>query len=103
RLLIETTGLGPPARLRDPRRLNYRDRLELRAMLGLVAPADFARPEMRDNPVFVDQIQLADVVVMNKLDTATPELVADFRKWADGIFPPTLLVAGTTFARLHHP
>jgi G3E family GTPase len=50
--------------------------------------------------VFLDQIQMADVVVMNKLDTATPELVADFQEWANGLFPPKLLIAGTTHGRL---
>ncbi len=100
RLIIETTGLGHPARLLDSLRMNYHGRLDVRATLGIVDPADFAKPEMRENPVFVDQIQLADVVVMNKLDTAPPELVADFQKWANGLFPPKLLVAGTTHGHL---
>jgi G3E family GTPase len=100
RLIIETTGLGHPARLLDTLRLNYAGRLDVRAVLGLVDPADFAKPEMRDNPVFVDQIQLADVVVMNKLDTASHELVADFQQWANSLFPPKLLIAGTTHGRL---
>jgi G3E family GTPase len=100
RLIIETTGLGHPARLLDTLRRDYRDRLDLRATVCLVDPADFAKPQMRANPVFVDQVQLADVVVLNKLDTATPELVADFRIWADGLFPPKLLFAGTTHGRL---
>ena len=100
RLIIETTGLGHPARLLDTLRLNYRDRLEVRATLGLVDPADFAKPEMRANPVFVDQIQMSDVLVMNKLDLAPPELVAEFRTWAGNLFPPKLLIAGTTHGRL---
>jgi G3E family GTPase len=100
RLIIETTGLGHPARLIDTLRRDYRDRLDLRATVCLVDPADFARPEMRRNPVFVDQVQLADVVVMNKLDAATPELLADFQAWANGLFPPKLLIAGTTRGRL---
>ncbi|MDB5306993.1 MAG: hypothetical protein JWO38_1195 [Gemmataceae bacterium] len=100
RLIIETTGLGHPARLLDTLRQDYAGRLDLRATLGIVDPADFARPEMKTNPVFVDQVQLADVVVMNKLDTATPELVSDFQAWADGLFPPKLLIAGTTHGRL---
>ncbi len=100
RLIIETTGLGHPARLLDMLRMNYADRLEVRATLGIVDPADFAKPEMRENPIFVDQIQLSDVVVMNKLDTATPELVAEFQKWANGLFPPKLLIAGTTHGHL---
>ena len=100
RLIIETTGLGHPARLLDSLRMNYHGRLDVRATIGIVDPADFAKPEMRDNPIFVDQMQLADVVVMNKLDTATPELVADFQKWANGLFPPKLLIAGTTHGRI---
>jgi G3E family GTPase len=100
RLIIETTGLGHPARLLDTLRLNYRDRLEVRAVIGLVDPADFAKPEMRENPIFADQIQLSDVIVMNKLDTASPELVGEFQKWAEGLFPPKLLIAGTTYGRL---
>jgi G3E family GTPase len=100
RLIIETTGLGHPARLLDMLRRNYADRLEVRATLGIVDPADFAKPEVQANPIFVDQVQLADVVVMNKLDTATPELVRDFQTWAEGLFPPKLLIAGTTHGRL---
>lgn len=100
RLIIETTGLGHPARLLDMLRRNYRDRLEVRATLGLVDPADFAQPQMRTNPVFIDQIQLSDVVVMNKLDTASPKLVAEFQQWANGLFPPKLLIAGTTHGHL---
>ena len=57
-------------------------------------------PRCAHNPIFVDQIQLSDVIVMNKLDTATPELVADFERWANGLFPPKLLIAGTTHGRL---
>jgi G3E family GTPase len=100
RLIIETTGLGHPARLLDTLRANYRDRLDLRATLCLVDPADFARPEMKSNPVFLDQMHMADVLVMNKLDTATPELVADFQAWANDLYPPKLLIAGTTHGRI---
>ena len=100
RLIIETTGLGHPARLLDTLRTNYHGRLDVRATLGIVDPADFAKPEMRANPIFVDQIQLSDVIVMNKLDTATPELVGEFEKWSNGLFPPKLLIVGTTHGRL---
>ncbi|MBN9121126.1 MAG: cobalamin biosynthesis protein CobW [Planctomycetes bacterium] len=37
---------------------------------------------------------------MNKLDTAAPELVSAFQSWANGLFPPKLLIAGTTHGRL---
>lgn len=100
RLLIESSGLGHPARLLDTLRRNYTGRLEPRATVCLVDPNDFADPRMKTNPVFADQVQLADVVVLNKMDAAAPGLVADFRAWADGLFPPKLVVAGTTRGRL---
>ena len=100
RLLIETSGLGHPAALLDTIRVNYSDRLELKATLGIVTPIDFACPGMLDNPVFRDQIQMSDILVLNKADRATPELLAEFRAWADGLFPPKLLIAATTHGQL---
>ncbi|MBX9581418.1 MAG: GTP-binding protein [Gemmataceae bacterium] len=100
RLLIEPSGLGHPAGLVDALRANYAGRLEVRATVGLVDPPDFADPAMHQNPVFADQVALADVLVLNKLDAAAPELVEAFRRWADGLDPPKLLVAGTTGGRL---
>ncbi len=100
RLLIETTGLGHPAKLLDTLRADYRGRLDVRATLGLVDPADFARPEMRANPIFREQVELADVLVLNKLDAAPPALVADFQAWANALYPPKLLVAATERGRL---
>jgi G3E family GTPase len=101
RLLIETSGLGHPAALVDTLREKYPDRIDLRATVGIVTPSDFAAPGMIDsNPVFRDQVQLADVLVLNKLDTAAPQLVTDFRKWANDLYPPKLLVAATEQGRL---
>ncbi len=100
RLLIETSGLGHPAALLDTIRKNYSDRLELKATLGIVTPIDFACPGMLDNPVFRDQIQMSDILVMNKADRATPELLIEFQSWAEGLFPPKLLIAATSQGRL---
>lgn len=101
RLLIETSGLGHPARLLDTIRANYAGRLELRATVGIVTPSDFAAPGMVDsNPVFRDQVQMSDILVLNKADTATPEVLAEFQHWADELFPPKLLVVATTQGQL---
>ncbi len=101
RLLIETSGLGHPARLLDNIRQNYAGRLDVRATLGIVTPSDFTAPGMIDsNPVFRDQVQMSDVLVLNKADTATPDVLADFQTWANGLFPPKLLVVATTNGRL---
>ena len=100
RLLIETSGMGHPAQLLDTIRANYADRLEQKATLGIVSPIDFVCPGMLDNPVFRDQIQMSDLLVLNKADRATPEVIAEFQTWADGLFPPKLLVVATTQGQL---
>ncbi len=100
RVLIETSGLGHPAALLDTIRKNYSERLELKATLGIVTPIDFACPGMLENPVFRDQIQMSDILVLNKSDRATPEVLAEFQAWAEGLFPPKLLVVATTFGQL---
>jgi G3E family GTPase len=97
RLLVETTGLGHPARLLETLRgKDYADRLDVRATLGIVAPGDFTCPGMFDNPVFMDQVHLADVLVLNKRDQVSDEVVTQFQDWANNLFPPKLLIAATS-------
>jgi G3E family GTPase len=101
RLLIETSGLGHPARLMDTIRQNYAGRLELHATVGLVTPNDFTAPGMIDsNPVFRDQVQMSDILILNKADTATPELIQDFQTWAESLYPPKLLIVATQNGRM---
>ena len=47
RLIIETTGLGHPAKLLDSLRMSYNGRLDVRATIGIVDPHDFAKPESK--------------------------------------------------------
>jgi G3E family GTPase len=100
RLIVETTGLGHPARLIDTLRGSYADRLDVRATVAVVSPDDFTTPGMLENPVFREQVDLADVLVLNKLDRADEKLVADFQAWANAVYPPKLLVAATQGGRL---
>lgn len=100
RLIVETTGLGHPGRLLDTLRSSYADRLDLRATVTVVSPDDFATPGMLENPVFREQVDLADVLVLNKLDRADDAIVREFQTWANAIYPPKLLIAATQSGRL---
>jgi G3E family GTPase len=101
RLIVETTGLGHPSRLLDRLRgPDYRGRLDVRATIGLVAPDDVCQPFVLTNPIFREQVEMADVLVLNKCDAATPEQLATFRDWANDLFPPKLLIAATERGRL---
>jgi len=98
RLLIESSGLGHPERLLETLRLNYADRLDVRATVNLVDPSVF--PSMLENGVFLDQVAMADVLAFNKLDEADAELVARFQEWADALRPEKSLVVATEHGRL---
>jgi G3E family GTPase len=101
RLLIETTGVGHPARiLEDLRKPAFARLVDLRATIGILAPADFTCPPMFDSPVFRDQIELSDVLVLNKADQTTPEVRDRFRSWARDLYPPKLHAAITEQGRL---
>lgn len=102
RLLIEPTGAGHPASVIDTLQTVpfFRDTLDLRATICLVDPADFQNPQVCSMAVFQDQIQMADVVVINRLDQRSPEDVERCRSWIQEIDPPKLLVEGTSFGQL---
>ncbi len=93
RLLIETTGLGHPWRMLDVlRKKPLGDAIELRATVCLVDPR---RLEDRQaaSPTFLDQVNLADVLVANKADLADAETMQRFDRWSTSLFPPKQLVA----------
>lgn len=96
RLLIETTGVGHPSRLIDTLRLPvYSDRVALRATVCLIDPRDFDNPEMRNSPVFRDQVELADVLLLNKGDLASDLTKDAFQNCGESLFPPKLHVGVT--------
>lgn len=101
RLIIEPTGLGHPARVLDQLRgPQFRDVLDVRTTIGIADPRDFQNPRIGKSPVFLDQIQLADVLVINKIDVVPPEVVSEFRQWAEGLYPTKLLITTTQGGRL---
>lgn len=101
RLIIEPSGAGHPARVIDLLRAAPFDQaIDLRATVCLVDPKDYDNPRVVNRAVFQDQIQMADVVVLNWLDKRPAELVNRCRQWIDEFDPPKLLVAETQWGRL---
>ncbi|MFO0904345.1 MAG: CobW family GTP-binding protein [Pirellulales bacterium] len=101
RLLIEPSGAGHPARVIDTLRAPpFDELLELRATICLVDPKDFANPRVVNREVFRDQIEMADVVVLNWLDKREPALVARCREWLESFDPPKVRIVETQFGQL---
>jgi G3E family GTPase len=101
RLIIEPTGLGHPARVLDQLRgPQFRDVLDIRTTIAIVDPRDFQNPRIGKSPVFIDQIQLADGLVINKTDVVDASVVDQFLEWSRALYPPKLFVATTQQAKL---
>lgn len=97
RVLIEPTGLGHPAAVLETLRGPwFRSLIDLRATICVADPADFANPRVADSPVFQDQLHMADIVLVNKIDKAAAEQTAAFLNHLCELFPPKLSVLTTT-------
>ncbi|MEQ1571342.1 MAG: GTP-binding protein [Myxococcota bacterium] len=97
RLLIEPTGLAHPASIVDVvRSPGLRESVDLRATITLVDPRKLAPGD----PLWTDQVRAADVLVGSWADVATPEQLAGFRAFAQGLYPPPVVIATTTRGQL---
>lgn len=89
RLIIEPTGIGHPAGIIDTLQgENFQGVLDLRSVVCLLDPRSLENIDVIANPVFQDQINLADVIVLNKTDLATQEQIDLAQQKADSLFPP---------------
>lgn len=89
RILIEPTGLGHPVEiihsLTDE---NYCDLLDLRATVTLVDARKLQDERYTGNPIFQDQITVADVLIANKNDLATDTERENFQTLLQSASPP---------------
>ncbi len=89
RLLIEPTGIGHPAGIIDTlRKPPFDDTLDIRSTVCLVDPRSLDDPRTLSNEIFQDQINLADVLVINKTDIAESKLTEQLERKATEMFPP---------------
>jgi len=89
RLIIEPTGLGHPEGIIDTLQSgSFKDALDLRAIICLLDPQLLEDPRVMAHETFQDQLNLADIVVLNKLDLASEALVDKALQGLQGLFPP---------------
>ncbi|UTF61802.1 GTP-binding protein [Gilvimarinus sp. DA14] len=72
RLIIEPTGLGHPLEVLQTLSESFADTLEIKACLTLIDPRHFISERHLQNDTFMQQLQVADVLVVNKTDLAEP-------------------------------
>jgi G3E family GTPase len=85
---------GPCRRVIDELRAKpLGEALEVGAVLTLVDPRQFVSPDYLRQPLYRDQVAIADVLVANKTDMADVETLDAFRAQAGKLFPPKSVIA----------
>ncbi|WP_205694504.1 CobW family GTP-binding protein [Crenobacter cavernae] len=94
RLLIEASGLAHTAGVIDE--LNEKplgDALRIGAVITVVDARQFVNPDYSRQPLYRDQVAIADVLIANKAEMADEVTLTAFREQAAALFPPKTLIA----------
>jgi len=83
--LVEPSGLGHPAGILDILQgENLKSAIQVQAVICLVDPCQVSGL----SGLYLDQVNISDIIVSTKADLASPESIAQFREWAAGLYPP---------------
>lgn len=101
RVLIEPSGVGHPAGVIDVlREPTLAAAIRVQAVVAVVDPRQYTPQRLAAAQAFVDQLNLADVLVLNKTDLASAQERAALLGAARALYPPKLAVVETTHGRI---
>lgn len=101
RILIEPTGLGHPKKLIESLTGEfYKTVLDLRAVINLLDARQLSDKRYMEHETFIAQLELADVLVANKLDVYTEEDKQRFYDYASTCEPVKQKVVLVEYGRL---
>lgn len=101
RLILEPSGVSHPAKVIDILRSPYFcDTVNLRNIICLIDPEVFNDVRWRETAVFQDQVQLADIVIVNWADSRDRELMDRCVAWINSFRPPKQLVVEASFGEI---
>ncbi|AUI70445.1 CobW family GTP-binding protein [Beggiatoa leptomitoformis] len=101
RLFIEPTGIGNPVNILKILQNEWLEPyLAVQAVVCLIDPRQFNETLLDRSPVYWDQLQFADVLVINKCDLASPADIDRFNQFAQTLHPPKSLIVKTEQAQL---
>lgn len=101
RILVEPTGLAKTSQLVDLLRRPPFDTLaDLQPVITLVDAGRFARSSWQAVPYFHDQVEAAEVLVVNHCDAVDEATTRRCLELAGALYPPKWRVIATSFGRL---
>ena len=81
RLFIEPSGLGHPVEVVALLKSKYyKDVLDIQKIITLIDPQQFVQTQYSEHPTYQQQLQIADVVVVNKTDVCTDRQLDEFNQ-----------------------
>jgi G3E family GTPase len=93
RFVLEPTGLARPSELvdllRGPR---WASRFDVRPVITLLDPQQDVEKSYAESELFRDQVDVADVLVVNRCDVASEEEILRVEEWARALSPPKLQI-----------
>ena len=93
RFVLEPTGLARPSELvdllRGPR---WAHRFDVRPVITLLDPQQDVRRACEESALFRDQVETADILVLNRCDLASEEEILRVEEWAGALAPPKLRI-----------
>lgn len=101
RLILEPSGISHPANVVDILRSDdFSGVIDLQNIICMIDPKVVDDPRWQNSEVFHDQVQLADIVVLNWSDLRCQEQIDRCREWVAGFNPPKQLVVETKFGEI---
>jgi len=101
RFVLEPTGLAKPSELvdllRGPR---WASRFDVRPVITLLDPQQDIAASYETSALFRDQVDVADVIVVNRCDLASEEEILRVEEFARALAPPKLLVVRASYGVL---
>jgi G3E family GTPase len=96
RILIEPSGIGHPAGIIDTLEEGLKDVAAIQGVISLIDPRNLNSTKHMGHETFMDQIELADILVANKMDLCTDKEVSQFQQWAENLYPPKQIIITST-------
>ncbi len=101
RFVLEPTGLARPSELvdllRGPR---WAQRFDVRPVITLLDPQQDLVKAYAESALFRDQVDVADVIVVNRCDVASEEEILRAEEFTRALAPPKLLVVRASHGAL---
>ncbi len=101
RFVLEPTGLARPSELvdllRGPR---WANRFDVRPVITILDPQQDLAKAYAESALFRDQIDVADVIVVNRCDVASEEEILRSEEFVRALAPPKLLIVRAKHAIL---